>query len=95
MLGKKFPNIKKFNIEARRKFYIKQKEYTNVRLSLKLMSFNSRSIIKRKDKLLQYMIENDLDVAAIQETWINNKNSDVKFKGYKIIKTPPSHISNI
>ena len=64
---------------------------SDIKMSLKVASINTRSLWKRKDELYQYMIEAKLDVLALQETWLTKNSRKLKFNGYKVIHTLPNN----
>jgi len=38
--------------------------------------FNARSVRNKSDEICDFVVENDLDVCAISETWLSGNDSD-------------------
>ena len=53
---------------------------------LKIMQWNSRSAVANKDSLIQYLLEQDIDIALLSETWFK-PGQNYHFKGYNIVRT--------
>ena len=74
----------------RKNFFNKIKPENVENKNFTISTINLRSLTKRKDELTNYLIKNNVDIMAVQETWINKKTIEVKIKNYKLIKTDPN-----
>ena len=87
---------KHFNNKISQKIYRKnffnklklnnEKTYKNFTIS----SINLRSLKRRKEELINYLTKNEIDLMALQETWINKNTFKIKVKNYKLINTAPN-----
>ena len=46
-------------------------------MSLNMLSFNCRSIRSKVPQILDYIIENNIDIALVQETWLRKVDAAI------------------
>ena len=56
--------------------------------TIKILIWNAQSLANKIDEVMQFLIDNDVDIACISETWLSDESSMVTFKikesGYMI-----------
>ena len=66
------PDISKNNIQIKRT----ESNKNNSKYDLKVSYMNARSVVNKSESIAEYLIEDNIDVCAITETWLKSGSDD-------------------
>ena len=92
-LNDKFADLDSFHEFANKCYYINEiSELETNKKDLLVMHLNICSIIPRQQDLLKLLVNNNIDLCTVSETWLNDQNTSLlKLPNYIIEHTPRSN----